>query len=123
MSLGTLEWAIRHIIEERIDLKPFIGRYKNGDCGRVACHPKVLLKIIHLGYARGVTSSRGLARLCRENVVFMSLSCGQCPDHSTIASFIVGLGELAEQLFVSVLMIYEEEGLLGGTPLSVDGTK
>ena len=123
LSLGTLEWAIHHILEERINLKPFIGRYNNADGGRVAYHPKVLLKIILLGYARGVTSSRGLERLCRENVVFMSLSCGQCPDHSTIAAFIVNLGDLAEKLFVSVLMICEEEGLLGGTHLSVDGTK
>ena len=117
LSLGTFEWAIHYILEHRIDLKSFIRRY------RIAYHPKVLLKIILLGYARGVTSSRGLERLCRENVVFMALSCGQCPDHSTIASFIVNLGDLAEQLFVSVLMICEEEGLLGGTHLSVDGTK
>ena len=77
LSLGTFEWAIHYILEHRIDLKSFVRRYRNGHSGRIAYHPKVLLKIILLGYARGVTSSRGLERLCRENVVFMALSCGR----------------------------------------------
>ncbi len=123
LSQGSFEWAIHYIIEERVDLQSFFDRYHNDDCGRIAYNPKVLLKIILFGYSRGVTSSRSLERACCENVVFMALSCGQCPDHSTIAAFISGMGALAEELFVSVLLICEEEGLLSGTHLSVDGTK
>ncbi|NRA39713.1 MAG: IS1182 family transposase [Planctomycetes bacterium] len=120
---GSFEWAIHYIIEERVDLQAFFDRYQNDECGRIAYNPKVLLKIILFGYARGVISSRTLERACRENIVFMALSCGQCPDHSTIAAFISGMGPLAEKLFVEVLLICEEEGLLSGTHLSVDGTK
>lgn len=123
LAPGTFEWAIHYILEQRIDLKSFVERYHNDAGGRAAYDPKVLLKIILFGYARGVTSSRALERSCRENIVFMALSCGQCPDHSTIASFIAGMGGLAEELFVSVLLICEEEKLLGGTHFSVDGTK
>ena len=123
LTFGSFEWALHYIIEERIDLQSFYDRYKNDDCGRIAYNPKVLLKIILFGYARGITSSRTLERACRENIVFMALCCGQCPDHSTIAAFISGMGPLAEKLFIEVLLICEEEGLLSGTHLSVDGTK
>ena len=40
------------------------------ETGRPAYSPKLLLKVILLGYARGLIGSRRLERACRENVVF-----------------------------------------------------
>jgi hypothetical protein len=54
----------------------------------------------------------------------MALACGQGPDHSTIAAFISEMGaERIERLFTQVLLVCEEEGLLGGTHFSLDGLK
>jgi hypothetical protein len=53
----------------------------------------------------------------------MALSCGQKPDHSTIAAFVSSIDEGVETLFTKVLLICEEEGLLGGTHFSLDGLK
>jgi len=85
---GTLEHAINHVIEERLDLSFFDERYCNDETGRKAINPRVLVKIILFGYSRGMISSRSLERACRKNIIFMALSCGQAPDHSTIAAFV-----------------------------------
>ena len=121
---GSIEWAIHHLIEDgRIELEPFHERYRNDETGRVAYDPRLLLKVILVAYARGVLSSRRMEQLCQENVVFMALTCGATPDHSTIAAFIANMGDLASNLFANVLLICEQEGLLAGTHLSIDGTK
>jgi transposase len=120
---GTLEYAIHHIVEERLDLSIFDERYRNDETGRMAIDPKVLIKIVLLGYSRGMISSRSLERACRENITFMALTCGQTPDHSTIAGFVSSIDNEIEPLFTKVLMVCEEEGLLGGTHFSLDGLK
>jgi len=120
---GTLEYAIHHLIEERIDTSYFDERFCNDETGRSAYDPKVLLKIVLFGYSRGIISSRSLERACGENVTFMALACGQRPDHSTIAAFISLMGEEISRLFTQVLLVCDEEGLLGGTHFSIDGLK
>ena len=83
-----MEYAIHHVVEERIDLSMFDDRYCNDETGRKAIDPNVLIKIVLFGYSRGLITSRSLERACRENIIFMALSCGQKPDHSTIAAFV-----------------------------------
>jgi len=77
---GTLEYAIHHLLEERIDTTVFHDKFQNEQTGRTAYDPKMLLKVVLLGYSRGLMSSRKLERACRENVVFMAMSCGLTPD-------------------------------------------
>jgi transposase len=120
---GTLEYAIHHVVEERLDLGIFDGRYCNDETGRKAIAPKVLIKIVLFGYSRGLISSRSLEQACRENVTFMALACGQKPDHSSIAAFVSSMENEIEALFTKVLLVCEEEGLLGGTHFSLDGLK
>jgi len=120
---GTLEYAIHHVVEERLDLDMFDERYCNDETGRKAIDPKVLIKIVLLGYSRGMISSRSLERACRENITFMALSCGQKPDHSTIATFVSSMEHQIEPLFTKVLLVCSEEDLLGGTHFSLDGLK
>ena len=120
---GTLEYAIHHVVEERLDLSFFEERYCNDATGRKAIDPKVLIKIVLFGYSRGLISSRTLERACKENITFMALSCRQQPDHSTLAAFVSSLDEQVEELFTKVLLICEEEDLLGGTHFSLDGLK
>jgi len=120
---GTLEYAIHNVVEERLDLSIFEERYCNDETGRKAIDPKILIKIVLFGYSRGLISSRSLERACRENITFMALACGQMPDHSTIAAFVSPLDKEIEPLFIEVLLICEEEGLLGGTHFSLDGLK
>ncbi len=123
LSPGTLEFAIHTLVETRMDLSLFDEKYKNDETGRLAYDPKILLKVVLFAYSRGLTGSRRIEQACRENVVFMALSCGEKPDHSTIAAFVSSMkGEIAP-LFRDVLLVCEEEGLLGGTFFALDGLK
>jgi transposase len=121
---GTLEYAIHTVIEERIDTSVFDQQYNNDETGRQAYDPKTLLKVILFAYSRGILHSRPIERACKENVTFMALACGQRPDHSTIAAFVSSMGEkIVIDLFTQVLLVCQDEGLLGGTHFSVDGLK
>jgi len=120
---GTLEFAIQALVEDRMDMEVFEARYQNDETGRMAYDPKILLKVVLLGYARGLISSRKMEQACRENVTFMALACGQRPDHSTLAAFVSSMQGEIKVLFRDVLLVCEESGLLGGTVFALDGCK
>ena len=120
---GTLEFAIHILVETRMDTSIFDDRYRNDEAGRSAYDPKILLKIVLFGYSRGLISSRKLEQACLENVTFMALSCGQKPDHSTIAAFVSSMKDEILPLYCDILLVCEEEKLLGGTFFALDGLK
>jgi len=120
---GTLEFAIHTLVDERIDASIFDERYRNDETGRWAYDPKILLKVVLFAYSRGLISSRKIERACKENVTFMALSCGQQPDHSTIAAFVSSMKDEILPLFRDVLLVCEEMKLLGGTFFAIDGSK
>jgi len=120
---GTLEFAIQTLVETRVDTSVFDDRYNNDETGRLAYDPKILLKVVLFGYSRGLISSRQIERACQENVTFMALSCGEQPDHSTIAAFVSSMKDEIRSIFRDVLLVCEEEGLLGGTFFALDGCK
>ena len=120
---GSLEFAIHTLIETRMDMSVFEGNYKNDVSGRSAYDPKILLKVVLLGYARGLISSRQIERACCENVTFMALSGNQRPDHSTIAAFVSSMKGQILPLFCDILLVCEQQNLLGGTFFALDGLK
>ena len=120
---GTLEFAIHTLVERRMDMSVFDDNYQNDETGRSAYDPKILLKVVLLGYSRGLTSSRQIERACRENVLFMAMSCNQRPDHSTIAPFVSSMQDQIKPLFTDILLVCDQEGLLGGSFFAIDGCK
>ncbi len=116
---GTLEFALHTLVETRMDMSRFAERFCNDETGHTAYNPKILLKVVLLGYARGMISSRKVERACRENVVFIALTCGQHPDHSTIAAFVSSMQEAIPPLFRDVLLVCDELGLLGETEFAL----
>jgi transposase len=120
---GTLEHTISELVDKHLDLSVFDARYNNDETGASAIHPKILLKVILLAYARGMISSRQIERACQENILFIALSYGYPPDHSTIASFISSMQNEIQTLFCNILLVCEELGLLDGTHFSLDGVK
>jgi len=120
---GTLEHTIHFMVEKKMDTGVFEDRFKNDETGCPAYHPRVLLKVILLGYSRGLVSSRDIEKACRENVVFMALAGEQKPDHSTIAKFVSSMKTEIIHLFRDILMVCEEMALLGGTHFSLDGLR
>ncbi len=88
-----------------------------------AYEPRVLLKIVLLGYAHGIVSSRAMEAACRDNVQFIALSGDSQPDHSTLATFASGLGEAVGKVFTQVLLICDRQGLIGRQMFAIDGVK
>jgi transposase len=123
MMPGTLEFAIHALLEGRMDMSVFDIKYQNDDTGRRAYDPKILLKVVLLAYSRGLVSSRQIERACCENVIFMAMSCNQRPDHSTIAAFVSSMKDQILPLFCDILLVCEQEDLLGGTIFALDGLK
>lgn len=120
---GTFAYALHHLIEARYDESFLAEEFKNDETGRPAYPPKLLLKAILLAYSMGILSSRKIESACRHNILFIALLCGEGPDHSTIAEFIHKLGPHIEPVFIGVLTVCHEEGLLDGTHFAVDGLK
>jgi transposase len=120
---GTLEFAIHTLVDRRMDMSVFDDNYQNDETGRSAYNPKILLKVVLLGYSRGLTSSRDIERACCENVLFMAMSCNQRPDHSTIAPFVSSMKDQIMPLFRDILLVCDQEGLLGGSFFALDGCK
>lgn len=120
---GTFEFALCYLIDHEADLSGLEGRYRNGSTGAPAFAPAVLLKIILLGYSRGLVSSRRMAQACRTNVLFMAVSGDAQPHFTTLAAFVAELGEEAAKLFSRVLLICDRQGLIGRELFAIDGVK
>ena len=120
---GTFEYTVHHLINDFIDLSPFDEHYANDDTGRLAYDPALLLKIILFAYSKGITSSREIAWQCETNTVFKALSCDLCPHYTTIAHFVSSHPETISAVFEQVLLVCDQQGLLGHELLAIDGCK
>ena len=120
---GTFEYALRHLVDNELDLEGFHQRYKNDVQGAAAFNPAALLKIILLAYSRGIISSRKIEAACRENMLFIAVSGDSQPHFTTLAAFIANAGELIAKLFAQVLLICDRQGLIGKELFAIDGVK
>jgi transposase len=121
---GTFEHALNKIVEERIDLSELGEQwFANDERGAPAFHPASLLKIVLLGYSKGLYSSRRIATACRVNTQFMAISGDSHPHFTTIAWFVRSLQEEVRSIFCRILLICSELDLIGGEVFAVDGCK
>jgi len=120
---GTFEHTLNYLIDHELDLSVFDTRYCNDDTGAPAYDPAILLKIILYAYSRGITSSRKIEQCCKENIIFMALSCDTQPHFTTIADFIATLDKEIIALFLEVLLVCDALHLIGKELFAVDGVK
>src|SRR6202162_4429283 len=104
-----------------LDLRSMSGSYRGS--GSASYHPKVLLGLLVYGYATGVFSSRKLERATYDSVAFRFIAANDHPDHDTIATFRRRFLKDIEGLFVRVLELAREMGLLKLGTVALDGTK
>jgi transposase len=104
-----------------LDLRAMTGDYRGS--GEASYHPSVLLGLLIYGYATGVFSSRKLERATYDSVAFRFIAANQHPDHDTIASFRRRFLKQIEALFVQVLLMAREMGVLKLGTVALDGTK
>jgi len=108
---------------DTLDLSAFHARYDKDGPRNQPFHPAMMVKVLVYGYATGVFSSRKIARKLYEDVAFRVLAAGNFPAHRTIRDFrAIHLKELSE-LFVQVVRLAREMGLVKLGTIAVDGTK
>jgi transposase len=108
-------------IVSQLNLRPIIESYRGR--GSKAHHPEVLLSLLFYGYATGVYSSRKIEGATYDSVAFRFIAANTHPDHDTIATFRKRFLNQLQPLFVEILMIAREMGLLKLGKVSLDGTK
>lgn len=108
-------------VVERLDCSAIDSTYSL--LGRNAYHPRLLLKLLFFGYATGTRSSRAIARSICEVVPYMWLSGGQRPDFRTISDFRKNHLAAIQDLFIQVVRLCGEIGLVKVGHWSIDGTK
>jgi transposase len=111
---------ISQVIDE-MDLSFIENTYSSN--GQHAYNPKMLLKILTYGYTTGIRSSRKLADRLTEDIVFMWLSGRQTPDFRTISDFRKDKLKDVKKVFVKVLSLCQELGMVRIGKVSIDGTK
>ena len=120
---GTFEFALDHLIDHELDLSALDARFRNDATGASAYDPRVMLKIVLLGYSRGLISSRRIEAACQHNVQFIAISGDAQPSHTHIAKFVRELGDDIHALFTQVLMTCDRLGLIGRQMFAIDGVK
>ncbi len=105
----------------QLDLAALYAHY--GQRGGEPYAPEVLLGLLLYGYATGVFSSRKIERATYEAVPFRFIAGNQHPDHDTLAAFRRTFLPELKDLFVQVLLLAQEAGVLKLGTISLDGTK
>src|SRR5450759_3858598 len=117
----SLAAFINDLINE-LDLAPFLAVHDEPR-GMPPYHPALMLKVLLYGYATGVTSSRRLEARLAADVGFMFLAGQSRPDHKTISSFRRRHLAAFSALFLQVLRLCQQAGLVKLGRVALDGTK
>jgi transposase len=103
-----------------LDLRSMSGSYRGSGA---SYQPEVLLGLLVYGYATGVFSSRKLERATYDSVAFRFIAANDHPDHDTIATFRRRFLPQIAGLFLQVLVLAREIGVLKLGTIGLDGTK
>jgi transposase len=119
---GHLAFFVMDAVDQ-FDLSGFQCGYRSDGRGGAAYAPEVMVRLLLFSYCEGVRSSRQIERRCARDVAYRVLAGNRVPDHATIARFRdrhrVALGKV----FVEVLRLCADAGLLRVGLLALDGTK
>lgn len=113
----------RFVVEivAQLDLSSLKAAYAGR--GSQPYNPEMLLALLFYGYATGVFSSRKLERSTYDSVAFRFIAANAHPDHDTIAVFRKRFLPQLKALFVQILLIAQQTGVLKLGTVSLDGTK
>jgi transposase len=94
-----------------------------GEAGRPACDPRVLLALWLYATIKGIGSARELDRLCRGDLAYRWLAGGVALNYRTLADFRVGQAAFLGSLLTDSLTALIAAGALSLEEIIVDGTK
>lgn len=113
---------INDVIDE-LDISEIEYVYQTELRGYPPYHPRMMLKILIYGYCTGVRSSRKLSQKCEDEIAFRFLTANNFPKFRAIANFRERHLKAFHKLFIEVLTICSDSGLVKLGHVSLDGTK
>jgi transposase len=110
-------------VSAEMDLSPIASKYDSDKGGKPPFHPRMMLVLLLYAYCSGVFSSRKMAAACEKDLAFRVIVGEDIPNFRTISEFRRRHLEEFQHLFVEVLRVCQEAGLLKVGRLALDGTK
>ena len=117
-----LAWFVLDAVAQ-IDLKPFYKKYRTDGVGNSAFNPSMMVALLIYSYCTGERSSRRIEKQCQMDVAYKVITVNQYPDHSTISRFRKDNEAHLKTLFLEILRLCAEAGLVKLGKVSLDGTK
>src|SRR6266704_468933 len=119
---GHVAHFVRDTVCHALDLSAILASYGE-ERGYPPYHPGMMVALLLYAYSQGVYSSRRIARSCEERLDFAAVTAMQRPDFRTISDFRKRHGAALQGLFVQVLRLCREAGLVTLGHVALDGTK
>ncbi len=107
----------------QLDLDAFYESYELETRGQPPFDPTMLVCLLLYSYCVGVYSSRKIAQACERNLAFLAIVGDDRPDFRTISDFRKEHLELLAALFVQVLKLAAQAGMVRLGNLAFDGSK
>ncbi len=118
---GHLARFVREVVAT-LDLGAIEDGYPEGP-GQPPYHPRLMVTLLLYAYSTGTYSSRRMAAKLVDDVAYRFLAAGNVPDVRTLSDFRKVHGAALNGLFVQVLKLCAEAGLVKLGRVAVDGTK
>ena len=117
-----LAYFISDVVDQ-LDMSEVTARYERERRGGPPYHPRMMVKVLLYGYCVGVASSRRIAQRLHEDIAFRVLAANNTPDFRTISDFRKDNLDALSGLFVQVLALCQQAGLVKLGHVALDGTK
>ena len=121
LPAGHLARAIDDMLE-KLGLERLNRKYEHTP-GEPAYDVRLLVKVLIYSYARGITSSREMARQCEESIAFRYLTRNQCPDFRTISLFRRKKRHLLRWVFKRTVRLARQMGMARLGLVGLDSVK
>ena len=108
---------------DQLELSETTDRYERERRGGPPYHPRMMVKVLLYGYCAGVASSRRIAQRLHEDIAFRVLAANNTPDFRTISDFRKDNLDALLGLFLQVLALCQQAGLVKLGHVALDGTK
>lgn len=127
---SLLDWVpeghLSHFIletVEQIDLSAIYQSYGGDGRGQPPYDPEMMVSLLLYAYCIGVPSSRQIEKRTYEDIAFRMVAANRHPDHDSICEFRKRHLKALAALFVQILRLCQETGLVKLGHVALDGTK
>ena len=114
---------VRELVRTELDLAAIVAPYEREERGQPPYHPAMMVALLLYACSQGIYASRRIARGCEERLDVMAVTGMQRPDFRTISEFRRRHLEALSALFVQVLRLCRQAGLVKLGHVALDGTK